>query len=536
MHSRKTTLKNTHRPVRCLKLIFGDQLDPGAAVFDEFDPNQDAVWMAEAAGEVDDPPAHQWRIVFFLSAMRHFRNDLQAAGKTVHYHTLSANSADDRGHNFSAILTEALSLLRPQRVEFVRPGDFRVRQAITATLKKSKIPFNELPDRHFLSDDTFFRKWAEGRTELRLEYFYRELRRHLSILTGSDGKPQGGSWNYDSDNRKTFGKKGPVPFLEQPATAPDEVTNEVISLVSKRFGGHPGDCRTFSLPVTADGARRWLEHFIQHQLANFGSYQDALWLGEDFLYHSRLSAFLNVKILDPREVIEAALAAYHAGQAPLNSVEGFIRQIVGWREFVRGVYWHLMPGYAGLNALGAHAEPPAFFWTGETPMVCLRDSLRNVVQHGYAHHIQRLMVIGLYAQLYGVHPYAFHRWHMAMYLDAIDWVSLPNTLGMSQFGDGGRVGSKPYCASGNYINKMSNFCTRCQYNPAKATGTDACPFTTLYWDFLDRHADILEENPRMGFQFKNLRRKPAAELAAIRQAAEKLRGLPRSYRTRSFSL
>lgn len=523
MTAGKTTSKRGQNPVRCLKLIFGDQLDADSAAFDDFDPRHDEVWMAEVAGEINDPPAHQWRIAFFLSAMRHFRDDLRTAGKTVHYHTLSETSAADCGRNFSEVLANDLARLRPQRVEFVRPGDFRVRTAITATLRKAKIPFSELPDRHFLSDDSFFSKWAGGRKELRLEYFYRELRRQLDILIQPDGTPEGGSWNYDGDNRQAFGKQGPVPILGQPKAAPDEVTEGVIALVLKRFGDHPGDCRTFPLPVTAAGARSWLKHFIDHQLPHFGTWQDALWSGGDFLYHSRISAFLNVKLLNPREVVAAALAAYHAKQAPLNAVEGFIRQIVGWREFVRGIYWHLMPSYAGLNALGASAELPDFFWTGDTPMACLRDSLRNVIQHSYAHHIQRLMVIGLFAQLYGAHPYAFHRWHMAMYLDAIDWVSLPNTLGMSQFGDGGQVGSKPYCASGNYIQRMSNYCSQCQFNPAKATGTDACPFTTLYWDFLDRHANTLEGNPRMGFQFKNLRRKTSDELAAIRTAAKALR-------------
>jgi deoxyribodipyrimidine photolyase-related protein len=296
-----------------------------------------------------------------------------------------------------------------------------------------------------------------------------------------------------------------------------------MGMVESRFADHPGSLEHFSLPVTHDEAVRAVRDFVEHRLAEFGTYEDAMWTDEPFLYHSRLSAALNVKLVSPRYCIDKAQEAYEAGAAPLNSVEGFVRQILGWREFVRGVYWHHMPAYGEMNALECSDRGvPGLFWDGETDMRCVAQCMRSVLDHAYAHHIPRLMVLGQLALLSGVHPFEFHQWHMAMYADAIDWVSLPNTLGMSQYGDGGIVGTKPYCATGKYINRMSNYCSDCPYDPDQATGDGACPFTTLYWDFLARHRKRFERNRRMGFQMKNLERKKPAELEAIRKEASEL--------------
>jgi deoxyribodipyrimidine photolyase-related protein len=295
--------------------------------------------------------------------------------------------------------------------------------------------------------------------------------------------------------------------------------------VQERWPDHPGTLEGFAEAVTPEQAREALADFIRERLPSFGDHQDALWEGEPFLYHSRLSAALNLKLLDPRDCIEAAEDAWRAGEAPLNAVEGFVRQILGWREYVRGIYWHFMPDYASRNALECDdVDVPGFYWTGETRMACVADALRNVLEHGYAHHIQRLMVLGLFAQLLGVHPYRFHEWHMALYLDAVDWVSLPNTLGMSQYGDGGLVGTKPYCASGRYIQRMGNHCGGCRYDPGTAVGEEACPFTTLYWDFLARHRERLDGNRRMKFQLANLDRKDPDELSRIQERARTLQG------------
>jgi deoxyribodipyrimidine photolyase-related protein len=339
-----------------------------------------------------------------------------------------------------------------------------------------------------------------------------------------DGKPGGGAWNFDQENRNTFGAGGPDSVPAPPRFRPDQSTRAVLAVVASRFSNHPGGLAKFDLAVTSHDAHCLLDHFTKHALPQFGRYQDAMWCGEPFLYHSRLSSSLNLKLLNPRECVSAATAAYERGSAPLNSVEGFVRQVLGWREYIRGIYWSRMPNYRSLNYFGHTLDVPPFYWDGNTDMACVHDCMRQVLEHGYTHHIVRLMVFGLLAQLVGVDPRRFHEWHMAMYVDAVDWVSLPNALGMSQYADGGIVGTKPYCATGNYLNRMSNYCGRCRYSPKVAIGENACPFTTLYWDFLDRHYRKLLGNARLAFQIRNLERKRSkGELAGVRRQAEALR-------------
>jgi deoxyribodipyrimidine photolyase-related protein len=277
----------------------------------------------------------------------------------------------------------------------------------------------------------------------------------------------------------------------------------------------PGDHRV--LTRLSEAA---LQDFVEHRLPAFGPYQDALWSGETYLYHSRLSAAMNLGLLSPRAAVDAAVAAYRSGAAPLASVEGFVRQIIGWRELVRGLYWTRMPGYLDMNSVNAHQPLPGFYWTGETDMRCLAETIGQTLEYGYAHHIQRLMVTGLFALILGVEPRQVHAWYLAVYVDAIEWVELPNVLGMSQFADGGVMGSKPYVASGKYIQRMSNYCGQCRYNPAEATGESACPFTTLYWDFLMRHEARFRDQPRAGLQWRNLDRPDEEKRAAIRRRAE----------------
>jgi deoxyribodipyrimidine photolyase-related protein len=301
---------------------------------------------------------------------------------------------------------------------------------------------------------------------------------------------------------------------------PDAITQDVMRLVNDKLAHHPGSIAQFGWPVTRAQALVALEEFITHRLPSYGLYQDAMWEGEVWLYHSHLSCALNLKLLNPREVVAAAEAAFHNGHAPLEAVEGFVRQILGWREYVRGIYWTHMPDYAEGNAQQAYEPLPAFYWTGNTDMACLRDAIGQTLQHGYAHHIQRLMVTGLYALMLGVEPKQVHQWYLGVYVDAVEWVELPNTLGMSQFADGGLMASKPYVASGKYIDRMSNHCKGCRFNPAESTGDTACPFTTLYWDYLGRHADMLAKNPRMLMQLKNLNRLTPEQREAIATQAQ----------------
>jgi len=498
--------------VRTLLLVFGDQLDDGVPGRLDLDPEHDAIWMAEVADEIEYVPSHKRRIAVFLAAMRHYRDRRRDEGWTVHYHQLQTDPAEDRAPSFRELLAEGLEHLAPERVVAVLPGDWRVRtmlKDLSAEREASDDSAIELlEDEHFLCRIVDFREWADGRKRFLLEDFYRHMRKRDGVLM-EGGDPVGGEWNFDSDNRESFGKDGPGDLPEIPTFDPDDVTRDVLDLVESRWPDHPGSLEGFGEAVTPEHARAALDDFIEHRLPSFGTYQDALWTGTDFLYHSRLSVVLNLKLLDPRDAIEAAEDAHHSGHAPINAVEGFIRQILGWREYVRGIYWTFMPEYAERNALECEEgmDVPAFFWDGDTDMVCVRDAMRNVLAHGYAHHIQRLMVLGLFAQLAGVHPYRFHEWHMALYLDAIDWVSLPNTLGMSQFGDGGLVGTKPYCASGAYIGRQGNHCKDCRYDPKTASGEDACPFTALYWDFLARHEERLSDNRRMNFQYRNVERR-----------------------------
>lgn len=507
---------------RALVLVFGDQLNADAAVFDDFDRARDAVWMAEVEEEANPEWSHKLRIVFFLAAMRHFRDGLRRDGVTVHYTELSAESPPGTATTFAERLTADIGRLRPERIRAVTPGDHRVMVAVGQAARAAGRPVEWLADRHFFCSTDDFDRWADGRKALVMETFYRHMRRREGILIDGDGKPVGGEWNYDKENRENFGRAGPRDLPSDPEATPDSTVRDVMRLVRKRYPDNPGSLDHWSLPVTREGALGHLDAFVAERLPLFGRYEDAMWTGEHRLWHSRLSALLNVKLLNPRECVARAVAAHGRGDAPLASVEGFVRQILGWREFIRGVYWREMPDYIRLNALDAGREVPSFLWDGETDMACVRDAMRGVLDHAYAHHIPRLMVLGQICLLGGVHPRRFHDWHMAMYLDAVDWVSLPNTLGMSQYGDGGIVGTKPYCASGKYIDRMSPHCKTCRFDPARATGPDACPFTTLYWDFLARHRERFQANRRMVLQIRNLERLAPDEIKAIREAAEAL--------------
>ncbi|MGD2176708.1 MAG: cryptochrome/photolyase family protein [Anaerolineae bacterium] len=506
-------------PARHLVLLLGDQLDIRSAAFDGFDKQADVVWMAEVPGEAEHVWATKPHIAIFLSAMRHFRDHLRAEQFPVDYRRL--DDPDNRG-TLGTELRRAVEARRPKKAIVVQPGEWRVHEQLLDAAEQGRVPLEIRPDRHFLCPPQVFEEHIKGRRQLLMEHFYREMRRRTGVLV--DGKePVGGQWNYDAENRVAFGKQGPDDLPAPISFEPDAVTQEVLNLVRERFGDHPGSLGNFDWPVTREQARDALRDFIRHRLPAFGTFQDAIWTGEPYLYHSRLSAVLNLKLLDPREAIKAAEQALRDGQAPLNAVEGFIRQILGWREYVRGVYWHHMPDYAALNALGADVPLPEFYWTAETEMNCLQHCIRQTLNYGYAHHIRRLMVTGLFALLLGVEPQQVHEWYLAVYVDAVEWVEMPNTLGMSQFADGGIVASKPYCASGSYIKRMSNYCRGCPYRSARRLGDEACLFTTLYWDFLMRHEERLSGNRRMGLQLYNLRKIDPGERRAIRRQASQVR-------------
>lgn len=505
--------------IRHLSVVFGDQLDQKSAVFDGFDPAQDAVWMAEVDYEATHVWSHKQRIAIFLAAMRHFRDAIRANDIPVLYTELDSNKDTEQ---FSTRLGTDLKACRPDKVIVVRPGEWRVLQGLQKVCKEAGVELELREDTHFYTTPADFAEHAEGRKALRMEFFYREQRKRFGVLM-DDGKPAGGDWNFDKANRGSFGKSGPEAPNTGPAHRNDATTKAVLELVEQRFSDHPGSLDSFAWPVTRDEAKRDLQKFIETRLPVFGQYQDAMWTEEPWLYHALLSTSLNLKLLNPREVVEAAEQAYRDGKAPIAAVEGFIRQILGWREYVRGIYWTHMPEYIDRNAMGADGALPDFYWTGQTDLECLRQSIGQTLEHGYAHHIQRLMVTGLYALLLGVDPKQVHEWYLAVYVDAVEWVELPNTLGMSQYGDGGLMASKPYIATGSYINKMSNYCKHCPKSPKERTGENACPFTTLYWDYLLRHEKTLRGNNRMALQVRNLDRIDEDERRAIRETASAIR-------------
>ena len=534
---------------RHLVLILGDQLDEASSAFDGFDPAQDTVLMVEAFEESTHVWSHKIRTTLFLSAMRHFAQSLKQRGWQVDYRALDTHGDQTLAEGLLAAIKER----QPQAVIGVEPGDFRVRQqiehavqgavksgAINADVRSAK-QIKDIPkepgngtlsrsqagfltwreDKHFLCGLPQFRKWAGKSTSLRMEFFYRQMRKQYKVLMAGD-EPVGGQWNFDADNRKSFGKSGPQNVPKAVRYKPDGITNGVIQLVTTRFAAHPGQLEDFNWPVTREQALLALKDFIDNRLPQFGPHEDAMWTNLDFGWHSLLSSSLNLKLLNPLEVIQAAEAAYKKHDLDLASVEGFIRQILGWREFMRGVYFTDMPELKTANHYG-HTNPlPKWYWTGETHMNCMKQCIGQTLQNGYSHHIQRLMVTGMFGVTAQISPQAVCDWYLAVYVDAVEWVELPNTAGMALFANGGRFISKPYVASGAYVKRMSNYCSGCKYESETRVGANACPMTTLYWNFLDQHEASFAGNPRTALMVKNLQRMTPELRAEVRGRASEM--------------
>ncbi|MEL6414692.1 MAG: cryptochrome/photolyase family protein [Pseudomonadota bacterium] len=492
--------QNRDRPIANLILILGDQLSPNVSSLQASDPVNDRILMVEVQEEATYVRHHKKKIAFLFSAMRHFAEELRSEGWNVDYVTLDAS---ENSGSFTGEIERAVKRLSPNKIIVTEPGEWRVREAMNTWESTFNIPVEILEDDRFIATHEEFRSWAEGRKQLRMEYFYRDMRRKTGLLMDGD-QPEGGKWNYDAENRKPA--KADL-FMPTPLRAkPDAITKQVLDLIASRFDNHFGDLQPFWFGTTRADAEAALDQFIETALSKFGDYQDAMLEGEKFLYHSLLGLYINAGLLDPLEVCRRVEAAYVSGDAPLNAAEGYIRQIIGWREYVRGIYWLKMPGYVDENFFGNTRALPDFYWTGETDMACLRAAITQTKEEAYAHHIQRLMVTGNFALIAGIDPKQVHEWYLAVYADAYEWVELPNTLGMSQFGDGGVLGSKPYASSGNYIHKMSDHCKGCKFDVKQKTGDTACPFNPLYWDFLVRNRDKLAGNPRMAQMYRTWER------------------------------
>lgn len=493
-----------------LRLILGDQLSHNIASLKDADKARDVVMLCEVWEEATYVKHHKKKIAFLFSAMRHFAQELEKDGWRVYYTRL--DDPENAG-SFAAEVARVAKLVKADKVVTCFPGEYRVLQSMQGWQDKLGIAVDILPDDRFLSTPEDFAKWAEGRTTLRMEFFYREMRRRYNILMNGD-EPEGGQWNYDAENRKPPDDAG--MFRSEPLFfKPDQITRDCMTLVGERFADHFGDLEPFHYAVTRQQALKALDQFIAERLPLFGDYQDAMQQGNPWMYHSLLSAYINCGLLDPLEVVAAAESAYRDGDAPLNATEGFIRQIIGWREYVRGIYWLKMPGYDDENALNATRPLPWLYWSGETRMNCLHQCVKETRENAYAHHIQRLMVLGNFALLAGLDPKDVNEWYLVVYADAYEWVELPNVSGMILFADGGYLASKPYAASGAYINKMSDYCKNCSYNVAKKEGPDACPFNYLYWDFLIRNKDKLQRNPRLAMPYRTLARMDPARVAQV---------------------
>lgn len=481
-----------------LCFILGDQLSEEISSLSEIDKQHDVVLLCEVKDEATYVQHHPKKIAFLFSAMRHFAHQLEQAGYRVRYirYDDPLNSGTFEGELERAIFDEHIA-----EVHLTHPGEWRV-------LEKIRLLKNRLLTQIFLHEDTRFlcgidefKQWAKGKKQFRMEYFYRMMRQKYHILIDEQGKPTGGLWNYDTKNRKNANHLEAFPVRHQYPI--DETTSAVLTLVEQNFSSHFGSLYPFNFAVTRKEAFAEATYFVQHCLLYFGDYQDAMRRDEVYLYHSRLSFYLNSGLLLPLELCRMAEDAFHRNLAPLNSVEGFIRQILGWREYVRGIYWYFMPDYANQNYLNAKRSLPDLFWGEKTQMFCMQEVIRQTKQEAYSHHIQRLMITGNFALLAGLNPQAVCEWYLAVYADAFEWVELPNTLGMALYADGGLMASKPYAASGHYIQKMSDFCKSCVYDVSDLLGECACPFNSLYWNFINQHQEILKDNPRLRYSYVN---------------------------------
>lgn len=483
------------------RLILGDQLNPKHSWLAKVEASTVCYYLIEAAEELLYAPHHRQKMLGFLASMRRFAGELRLAGHQVRYIDLSHGVGD-----IPSFLSDEKASGRIQFWEIQEPDEHRLDQALRPLADQI------VSTEHFLTERHSVAEHFKGKKTYLMESFYRQMRKTTGILMDA-GQPCGGQWNYDKENRQAWPKGHQAPTMTFFAHNLTDLDKELDDVGIPRWG--ESRAQQFPWPLCREEALDVLRAFIQERLVHFGPYQDALVDHQPILYHSMLSFALNAKMLQPLEVIEAAEEAYRQGLAPLNSTEGFIRQILGWREFVRGIYWAEMPDYASLNFFDHQRTMPSWFYTGKTTMRCASQAIQQSLSNAHAHHIQRLMVTGNLALLLGMHPDAVDQWYLGIYIDAIEWVQKPNTRGMSQYADGGKLGSKPYVSSGAYIHKMSNHCGSCAYSVKEKTGPNACPLNALYWDFHDRHRALLEKNPRIGMVYRTWDRMDNEHKAAL---------------------
>jgi deoxyribodipyrimidine photolyase-related protein len=500
--------------MKTLRLLLGDQLNSEHSWFDEVNPDVIYV-MAEMRQETDYVKHHIQKVVAFFLSMRNFSKELINKGHKVIYYKISdANNP----HNLEQLILDLVEKNTIEQFEYQFPDEYRLDEQLKSICKKLSIPTKAFDSEHFYTSRNELTDFFKGKKQLLMESFYRIMRKKHDVLMVGD-QPLDGKWNFDHNNRNQYKNEVPIPF---PLEFPKNVTELIAEIESQNietFGSI--DIKNFNWPTSRNESLQLIDYFCEHLLAYFGTYQDSLFSGHKFLFHSRLSFAMNSKMIGPKEVVDAVISYYYQNQETIElaQVEGFVRQIFGWREYVRGIYWKEMPNYAQMNALENYNPLPDFFWTGKTKMKCLQHSISQSLSEAYAHHIQRLMVIGNFSLLAQLHPDEVDAWYLGVYIDAIEWVEMPNTRGMSQYADGGIVATKPYVSSGSYINKMSNYCSSCHYNVKEKLGEKACPFNSLYWHFLDEKKQHFANNQRMSMMLALLRKMNPEELAATKEKA-----------------
>ncbi len=483
--------------MKTLRLVLGDQLNQEHSWFEEL--NEDHLYvMMEMKQELTYVKHHVQKVIAFFLAMREFKRDLEAKGHQFLYLTLDN---PENYHQLEKNVQRIIATHKIQRFEFQLPDEYRLDEQLASICQKLNIPFQAVDTEHFLTKREELGGFFKGKKQWLMESFYRYMRKkHGILMNGPD--PIGGQWNFDHDNRNKMPKDVslPVPKIFQKKV--EDIQKLLDESGVATFGNI--DPKKFIWPVSQTDAKELFQYFLSHLLPHFGRYQDAMTTKDWSLFHSRISFALNTKILNPKYVIEATEEYYrqHEEEIPLPAVEGFIRQILGWREYMRGIYWHHMPDYAKTNFFNHKRVLPEWYWTGKTKMKCLSHSIEQSLDYAYAHHIQRLMVTGNFALLAGIDPNEVDAWYLGVYIDAIEWVEITNTRGMSQFADGGVVATKPYVASANYMHKMGDYCSQCHYNYKSKTGEGSCPFNSLYWHFIDRNKEKLGKNPRMGMIYR----------------------------------
>ena len=492
-----------------LRLIFGDQLSLSLASLKDTSKD-DLIVLMEIKPETEYVPHHKRKLVFLFSAMRHFSEELKDAGYNTHYIKLdSPNNHQSFCENLRTLVNDGDFT----SLELTEVGEYRLQEEILSWESKLEISVIIHEDSRFFLSRKEFSDYAKDRKNLLMEHFYRMMRQKTGYLM-HQGKPLGGKWNYDAKNRNKYDHKVEIP--KRLKFSPDQITKEVISLIEKEFTNNFGSTSNFHEAINRKQALQCLDIFCDQLIHQFGKYQDAMLNDEALLFHSRISHYINCGLLIPSEVCARVLEVAIECDQTLYAVEGFIRQIIGWREYVRGIYWLNMPKYVNLNFFNANNPLPSFYWDGKTDMNCVSTVVQQTYDNAYSHHIQRLMITGNLALLMGITPAEVHEWYLAVYDDAYEWVELPNTMGMALFADGGVMASKPYAASGNYINKMSDFCKSCKYKVKEKNGSDACPFNYLYWDFLERNKDKLKSNHRLFMPYRNLEKKNTKDIDLIK--------------------